>query len=271
MNQKIIPSCTRLSRYIEYYWIVRDVNSIFHKSPKITSYAGITPELVFPLDGKIGISNSLSTFEMSQAFISTIMHENILLDFSTLKEAVVVRFKTTGLAALLPFLDVQALELAKQPLVVASQLFGQRINEIANLWKIKSNEEIAVDLDEYFAKVLNEDRAGFLMDSMEIGEQHFRVDSFEKHFSYSKSTLERKFKKETGLSPKRYMMLKRFRSCMDEIIETGNTDWMHYVVKYQYYDQSHFIKEMKRFSGLSPELLIRDNCLPKYRPNYVNN
>lgn len=68
----------------------------------------------------------------------------------------------------------------------------------------------------------------------------------------SKTSLEDAFKEKIGYSPKTYSRITRFNACL-EALKIGNiTDWQELVVKYNYYDQNHFIKEFKSFYGATP-------------------
>ncbi|MEM9895979.1 MAG: AraC family transcriptional regulator, partial [Bacteroidota bacterium] len=84
--------------------------------------------------------------------------------------------------------------------------------------------------------------------------------------NYSYSTLERYFKKETGLTLKGFQTLTRFKLATEELYTTQNQNWIHYVDKFKYFDQSHFIKEIKRFSGFTPSQLLNTPGLISYRP-----
>ncbi len=271
MQHKVYPNCHRLSKYIEYYWIIRDIQGLFSDSKFISSYAGITPELVFPIQGSIAIMHPQYSLRMHQAFISTVMYDQILLDFTELQSAVVVRFKSNAVASLLPFVRLKSEMLTKAPLILANKLFGPSIDKLGMAWKTMPNLSIGAQLDQYFTDLMEEDRVGFILDLYSERDDFYTVGALESRLAYSTSTIERHFKKETGLTPKKYMMMKRFRSCLHEILENDHRNWMEYVVKYQYHDQSHFIKEMKRFTGLSPQSIMLDDSLPKYRPDIAVN
>ena len=69
---------------------------------------------------------------------------------------------------------------------------------------------------------------------------------------YSQKTLETKFKRIIGLTPGCYMRLYRFISLMRKYDnkEISLTDLIY---KYNYYDQSHFLKDFKKFTLKSPK------------------
>jgi len=61
------------------------------------------------------------------------------------------------------------------------------------------------------------------------------------------------FQRETGYTPKRYSRIRRFQGVLMQINERQNvTDWSDLAFDCGYYDQSHFIKDFRAFSGLNP-------------------
>lgn len=69
---------------------------------------------------------------------------------------------------------------------------------------------------------------------------------------FSEKTLERYFSNQLGLSPKRYMRICRFNAVKEVLDKNPEIDWHDVIFSFGYYDQSHFIKEFKEFSGKTP-------------------
>ncbi len=67
----------------------------------------------------------------------------------------------------------------------------------------------------------------------------------------SERTLERYFKSRIGLSPKYYSRIIRF-SHIFGLISSDGVDWSDVVFLSGFYDQSHFIKNFKEFTGEDP-------------------
>jgi len=68
----------------------------------------------------------------------------------------------------------------------------------------------------------------------------------------------RLFRDEVGFTPKLYLRVTRFQRVLLRIFEAPQVDWGDVVVRHGYFDQSHFIREFREFSGLTPtEYLIR--------------
>ena len=73
----------------------------------------------------------------------------------------------------------------------------------------------------------------------------------------SERQFEKRFSQTVGLTPQFYIRVKRFAEAM-RLMQTGHyqrlTDVAHTL---NYYDQSHFIKDIKAFSGATPKGLFQ--------------
>ncbi|GAB4246229.1 MAG: hypothetical protein Tsb0034_25150 [Ekhidna sp.] len=63
--------------------------------------------------------------------------------------------------------------------------------------------------------------------------------------------LERSFKKVVGLTPKFYSRIVRFNYIF-EVMKEHNDSWIRIALQSGYFDQSHFIKNFKEFTGEEP-------------------
>lgn len=70
---------------------------------------------------------------------------------------------------------------------------------------------------------------------------------------YSQQHFINLFKKHVGLSPKQHQRIVRFNKILIEIEKTQSVDWARLSIDYGYFDQAHFIKDFKKFSGFSPQ------------------
>lgn len=68
----------------------------------------------------------------------------------------------------------------------------------------------------------------------------------------------RLFTDEVGFTPKTYLRVTRFQRVLARIFQLPHVDWADVVERHGYFDQSHFIRDFRQFSGLAPtEYLIR--------------
>ena len=72
--------------------------------------------------------------------------------------------------------------------------------------------------------------------------------------------LERKFIKQIGVSPKQLGKLIRLQSALKAMLNEGE-DLTQIAHQNSYYDQSHFIKDFKEFTGVSPKEFVGNESM----------
>lgn len=83
---------------------------------------------------------------------------------------------------------------------------------------------------------------------------------------YSQKHFISMFKKQVGVTPKSYLRLMRFQQTVATIDAASNPDWSEIALAAGFYDQSHFIRDFKHFSGFTPDDYARRH---KNFENYV--
>lgn len=81
------------------------------------------------------------------------------------------------------------------------------------------------------------------------------ISSMVKEIGLTERNLERKFKCEVGLSPKKYLQIRRVFEVFENLKE--DADWQQIVFDFQYSDQAHFINEFKKYANIAPGLYVR--------------
>jgi AraC-like DNA-binding protein len=77
------------------------------------------------------------------------------------------------------------------------------------------------------------------------------IKELEKKTGYSSRWLNMKFADKLGVSPKNLSTIIRFKQYYNAVANNNEMDFMQNAFYDHYYDQSHFLKEFKRFTGLS--------------------
>jgi AraC-like DNA-binding protein len=73
-----------------------------------------------------------------------------------------------------------------------------------------------------------------------------------RHAEVSPKKLIRLFAEEVGMTPKAYLRVSRFQRVLAHVHTAQSVDWMEEVERHGYYDQPHFIREFREFSGFTP-------------------
>jgi transcriptional regulator GlxA family with amidase domain len=98
--------------------------------------------------------------------------------------------------------------------------------------------------------------AALIADAVYQYKGQISVDVLAKECNVSNRTLERYFLNNMGIGPKEFINIVRFREVMIAL-QNGSTsgEFAKIAVEMGYYDQSHFIKEVKKRAGSIPSAL----------------
>lgn len=84
----------------------------------------------------------------------------------------------------------------------------------------------------------------------------FHVEEMAHRACLSRKQFERIFLKAVGMKPKEYSSVARFQKSL-WLMQNGNQDFADISYACGYSDQSHFIREFRRFSGFTPTGLLK--------------
>lgn len=91
-----------------------------------------------------------------------------------------------------------------------------------------------------------------------INEQ-LAIDELSHKMNVNRRQLERKFSSVIGLSPKQLSKIIRLQSTLKMLLKDEFTSLSALAYEGNYYDQAHFIKDFKEFTGLTPKEFYADN------------
>jgi AraC-like DNA-binding protein len=83
------------------------------------------------------------------------------------------------------------------------------------------------------------------------------MKQLERETGYSSRWLNLKFEERLGISPKNYSSIVRFQKYYRELLLNPNEFFKQKSFYDYYYDESHFIKDFRRFTDISPNRLVR--------------
>ena len=64
--------------------------------------------------------------------------------------------------------------------------------------------------------------------------------------------LQKTFLTKVGISPKQFVRVLRFQQVLQQLGQVGTKNFTELAYKNHFYDQSHFIREFKSYTGLAP-------------------
>jgi AraC-like DNA-binding protein len=80
-----------------------------------------------------------------------------------------------------------------------------------------------------------------------------KIGAIGENISLNIRTIERRFKNETGISPKQFAQIIQFQAALKQLTIKDYTKLNDIVYRNGYADQSHFIKVFKAFTGKTPK------------------
>lgn len=95
----------------------------------------------------------------------------------------------------------------------------------------------------------------YCVDKIQSSKGKITVKELEKKTGYSSRWLNSKFNEKLGVSPKNLASVIRFKQYYQAFVNRNERLFFKNDFYELYYDQSHFIKDFKRFTGLSPTKL----------------
>lgn len=114
-----------------------------------------------------------------------------------------------------------------------------RIVEQFLLSKIRQQRQLNIQPLEYAVRYMQSERIYSVKDVLD-------------KVYLSERTMQRHFISWIGMTPKQYAQICRFNAVKKELEQIPQTAWSKTICAYGYYDQSHFIREFKKFSPNTP-------------------
>lgn len=78
------------------------------------------------------------------------------------------------------------------------------------------------------------------------------IEEVSEDIGMTRRNLERQFKQFVGLSPKLFARIVRFQRIFKTLESSSIDEWTSLALECGYYDQAHFIREFREFSGRNP-------------------
>jgi AraC-like DNA-binding protein len=256
MNLRRIEPYPQLKRHIKKMWLFESNGRAPSEDMKLIVPNGML-KLTIPFQNGVSGKNQRN-FHLSKESQITLIgiadipaivdlendapHKNIGIEFSPLGAYRIFQLRQSEL---------------KNNLFLLEDVIGKSARTIQ---EIIANTEVVEEkiqlIQSYLIKLLSKSEPDLILDycirEIENSNGLVTVMTLEKKTGYSSRWLYEKFMEKVGLSPKSLSSVIRFMQFYDQWAKNPGADFFKNDMYNYFYDQAHFIKEFKRFTGLSP-------------------
>jgi AraC-like DNA-binding protein len=147
----------------------------------------------------------------------------------------------------------------------ATSVFGKPFCELnERIFNARNFEEMASILNQYLLKQLSKINVKYLPFDTQLQAKnihHFSVDQLASNSCLSTRQFERKFLDSVGVSPKIYLRVVRFNHALILKKNFPSKKWIDITYEMGYFDQMHFLKDFKQFTGIPPSTFDFENSI----------
>ena len=126
---------------------------------------------------------------------------------------------------------------------------------------------------QYFSRYLTRKNSRVtqsVIQEIHAAEGNVRIDQLANLTGYSCRTIQRQFKHDIGLSPKIFSRIVRCQSALNRIHDAGSCSYGDIPYELGFSDQSHFLREFKRFSSTTPTHYLNQITAQHYGQRLVD-
>lgn len=173
----------------------------------------------------------------------------------------IVRFHPNGF---LPFATIPIKDMENAAVPIGT-LFGDEGREIGKkILKANDTSERILLIEEFLLKHLTEKKTidTIVQSTVETilkAKGTFTVNEFSRMMDINRRQLARKFSTVIGLSPKQLSKTIRIQATLKKLLNNKVNTLTDLAYENEYFDQAHFIKEFKEFTGLTPKEFYGDD------------
>lgn len=237
----------QLRPYIKAYRIIESSDEIVNRVVPNTSFA-----LAFRFRGRISYLNNSDKIILPVATFSGLRKSVRLISYAPQTSAIIVLFKETGVSA---FFRHPLHELFEKSIPLDNFFAYSEISIMEErLTETNNNKKKIGMIEQFLCSKLFHNKTDKLVSEaiakIYLNSGLTRIRELANSLFISQDAFEKRFRKVTGASPKQFSSIVRMKSI---IHQTGSSaSFLDMALENGYYDHSHFNKDFKLFTGLTP-------------------
>lgn len=260
MNPKVFQPNNELTEFVEKYWTLE--SEIENTPLKNTIVPDGTMKLIFHYGETYKHhSKSGEITILPKCFLIGQLTEPYIIEPVGATGSFVVQFKPNGF---LPFATIPIKEM-ENTAIPLEKLFGQNgIKLEQKILNAKSTAE-RIQIIEFFLinlftkKKTIDNVVKSTIETILNSNGQFSVNEFAINNNINRRQLTRKLSSAIGLSPKQLSKTIRIQSTLKTLLNNEHKNLTDLAYENEYFDQAHFIRDFKEFTGLTPKEFYGDD------------
>ncbi|GCC51595.1 AraC family transcriptional regulator [Chryseotalea sanaruensis] len=260
MNYQTFQPHPNLEALIKCYWTLEV--PVEFDAPKQRIVSDGCLEMAFLLGDEIKRYTSETTFILQpRSMVIGQIIEPFFIQPIGYVNTFAIRFYPYGFAN---FVNTPIKDLSDKETPLAS-LFGEKVSQELEQKIVQASdtkERIAI-AEDFLLNTLNNKKTidkivRDTVDSLISSSGNTSINSLVKSDSTKRRQLERKFVKQIGLSPKQLGKVLRLQASLKMLLSEKSDKLSNIAYEGEYYDQAHFNRDFKEFTGTSPTAFLND-------------
>ncbi len=260
MKPKIFEPNSELTEFVKCYWTLESEKE--NTPVKNTIVPDGTMKLIFHYgDTYKHHPKKGESIILPKCFLIGQLTKPYVVEPLGITGSFVVRFQPNGF---LPFATIPIKEM-ENTAVPLDKLFGTNGEKIGEKILNANTTSERIELIETFLlnqladRQVIDDIVKSTVDTILNANGQFSVNEFSKFNNINRRQLTRKFSSTIGLSPKQLSKTIRIQATLKSLLNRNVTSLTDLAYENEYFDQAHFIKDFKEFTGLTPKEFYGDD------------
>jgi AraC-like DNA-binding protein len=236
-----------LKPFIKAYRIIESGSELINRVLPNTSCA-----MAFRFRGQISYINNTGKTALPTTTFSGLRKSVRLINYAPKTAALIVLFKETGIPA---FFRQPLHELFEESVSLDNFFPQSEISIVEESLAEVENNQVKIALIEQFlySKLLNNKPDSLVSEAIAkiySNKGMIRIGELSHGLYISEDAFEKRFRKVTGTTPKQFSFIVKIKALI--LQNPAPSSFLDIALDYGYYDQSHFNKDFKIFTGQTP-------------------
>lgn len=260
MNYQTFPPHPDLEALVKCYWTLEVPEET--EAPRQRIIPDGCVEMAFILGDNIKRYTSETDFILQpRAMVLGQITDPFFIEPTGFVNTFAIRFYPYGFVN---FVTTPLSDLSNKETPIAA-LFGEEVSEKLEqkIVQAKDTEERIAIVENFLLGTLNHTTTidkivKTTIDALVATSGNSAINSLLKNDLSKRRQLERKFSKQIGISPKQLGKVIRLQAALKMLLNQKTEKLTHIAYESEYYDQAHFIRDFKEFTGTTPTEFTED-------------